>query len=114
MSRRQKYQTREPVVTNRDPTCEPVGAATETAAPPRRYIAPGCPVVCPVCGHGTRAAGGRHVDPVARRVLDYRVCGHCEMRLAVGRDMTPAEARDLCGHADAVADYQGGKAGRVP
>jgi DNA-directed RNA polymerase subunit RPC12/RpoP len=91
------------VIETRDP--EPQTRDPQTRKP-RRYIPASMPVVCPDCGHSTRMENGRHVDPVRRRVLEYRTCAHCGSKLAAGRDMTAKEAEILCTHADSVADYE--------
>jgi hypothetical protein len=90
--------TREPIVTYRDPVPQ--------QRKPRRYIRAGMPTVCPECGHATRMDDGRHVDPVRRRILEYRTCAWCGVKLAAGRDMTPVEAAQLCTRAEAVAEYE--------
>ena len=91
-----KVSTREPVVTTRDPK----------PRNPRRYIAANMPTVCPECGHNTRMADGKHVDPVRRNVLEYRTCVKCGEKLAAGRPMTLTEEGKYCTRADAVAEYE--------
>jgi len=49
---------------------------------------------------------GRHVDPVRRKILEYRTCCWCGKKLAAGRDMTPIEADTLCDRAEAVKEYE--------
>jgi hypothetical protein len=49
---------------------------------------------------------GRHVDPVRKRILEYRTCSKCKAKLAAGRDMTAREAEMLCTRAEAVAEYE--------
>jgi hypothetical protein len=98
-----RYKTRIEQPTTRDPqpeTREPVQRK------PRHYIPASMPTVCPACGHNTRMADGRHVDPVRRNILEYRTCCHCGKKLAAGRPMTPVEIRQHCGLADAVAEYE--------
>jgi len=89
-------ETRDPDPQTRDPQTRK----------PRRYIPAGMPTVCPVCGHSTRMDDGRHVDPVRRKILEYRTCAHCGELLAAGRPMTPVEAERLCTRAEAVAEYE--------
>jgi hypothetical protein len=50
---------------------------------------------------------GRHIDPVRRKILEYRTCAWCNAKLAAGRDMTPVEVARLCDRAEAVAEYEG-------
>ena len=97
-----KYQTRVPEVENRDPKpAEPVERK------PRHYIAASMPTVCPDCGHSTRMADGRFIDPVKKTILEYRTCSKCNKKLAAGRMMTAREIEQFCSHAAAVAEYQG-------
>jgi hypothetical protein len=91
------YGDRDPVATNRDPQRKK----------PRRYIPAPSPLVCPDCGHSTRMDDGRHIDPVRRKILEYRTCAWCGAKLAAGRDMTPVEVARLCDRAEAVAEYEG-------
>lgn len=86
--------TREPEVATRDPRR------------PRRYIPANMPTVCPECGHSTRMDDGRHVDPVRRRILEYRTCAKCGAKLAAGRPMTAREVEMLCSRAQAVEEYE--------
>jgi len=51
---------------------------------------------------------GRHVDPVRRKLLEYRTCNGCGALIAAGRDMTPVEVQRLCGRAEAVREYESG------
>ena len=105
MGRKSDYRIRDPKVATRDPV--PEGWTDDTTTrKPRRYIEASMPCVCPVCGHATRMADGRHIDPVRRRVLEYRTCAWCGEKLAAGRAMTEREAETLCSHADAVEEYQ--------
>jgi hypothetical protein len=90
--------TRDPVFINRDPKLRK----------PRRYIPAPMPLVCPDCGHSTRMDDGRHVDPVRRKILEYRTCAWCGAKLAAGRDMTAVEVERLCDRAEAVAEYEAG------
>ena len=90
--------TRDPVAVNRDPV-----VATRK---PRRYIPAPQPLVCPDCGHSTRMDDGRHVDPVRRKILEYRTCAWCGVKLAAGRDMTAVEVELLCDRSEAVAEYE--------
>jgi hypothetical protein len=94
-----KYKTRDPQVTTRDP--KPQNVAVR-----RFYIEASMPTVCPKCGHNTRMDDGRHVDPVRRRILEYRRCAKCNAPLAAGRAMTAREAEKYCTHAEAVAEYE--------
>lgn len=91
-------ETRDPVVTTRDPVPQ--------QRKPRRYIRAGMPTVCPECGHGTRMDDGRHVDVVAKRILEYRSCAWCEKKLVAVRQMTLDEEKKLCTHEDGVAEYE--------
>ena len=101
-------KTRDPKPTNRDPA--PKNREQEELLPqerkPRRYIPAGMPTVCPVDGHSTRMANGRHVDPVRKTILEYRTCTHCGLKLAAGRPMTLIEERQFCDNVDAVRDYE--------
>lgn len=72
---------------------------------PRMYIPASMPVVCPKCGHSTRMADGRYVDPAHKTILEYRTCSKCGAKLAAGRAMTPREAETLCSRVDAIAEY---------
>ena len=96
-------QTRDPMVTARDPV-----AATHR---PRRCIPASMPTVCPLCGHSTRMANGRYIDPANRRIVEYRTCSKCGEKLGAVRDMTPREVETLCEHAVVVEDYQKTAAG---
>jgi hypothetical protein len=49
---------------------------------------------------------GRHVDPVRRRILEYRTCVGCNAKLAAGRLMTPVEVVKLCTRVEAVKEYE--------
>ena len=98
------YKTRVPVVESRDPKPAKVAKAKRES---RHYIEASMPTVCPDCGHTTRMADGRHIDPVKCTILEYRTCSKCEKRLAAGRKMTKREVERFCSHADAVAEYQG-------
>jgi len=89
------YQTRDPQAKTRDPEIAP-----------RRYIAASMPTVCPMCKANTRMDDGRHVDPVRRKILEYRTCIGCGARLAAGRDMTQTEVERLCTRAEAVSEYE--------
>ena len=107
--RNSDYRTRDPQPVNRDPV--PNIPAVPPCLPkaqrkPRRYIPASMPTVCPECGHGTRMDDGRHIDPVRKKVLEYRTCANCAALLAAGRDMTPVEAERLCSRAEAVAEYE--------
>lgn len=102
--RANKIATRTPEVATRDP--ERVEKQTRM---PRHYIQASMPVVCPDCGHSTRMANGRHIDPVNRHILEYRTCCHCDKKLAAGRMMTAREAERFCEYADAVAEYDASK-----
>jgi hypothetical protein len=93
------FETRDPVVKNRDPV----------PRQRRHYIPARMPVVCPDCGHSTRMDDGRHVDPVRRKILDYRTCCWCGKKLAAGRDMTRVEVETLCDRAEAVKEYESEK-----
>lgn len=99
---RPRIKTREPGVTTRDPVIE----RRPDAYKPRHYIPASMPTVCPDCGHSTRMADGRHIDPVHKHVLEYRTCKKCGKKLAAGRMMTPREAEHYCGYADAVSEYE--------
>lgn len=98
MSRSYKQRIIEPG--NRDPIPE------KPTRKHRRYIPANMPTLCPLCGHNTRMDDGRHVDPVRRKILEYRTCAHCGELLAAGRPMTDAEAARLCTRADAVREYE--------
>lgn len=91
-------ETRDPLPTTRDPAAK--------ARHPRRYIPAAQPVICPDCGRNTRMDDGRHVDPVRRKILEYRTCCWCGAKLAAGRDMTAHEVDQLCSRAEAVAEYE--------
>ena len=81
---------------------------------PRRYIPASMPTVCPECGHNTRMNGGRHTDPGARRVLEYRTCIKCGAKLAAGRAMTKTEEAKFCtGFEAAVDQYYESKQGEL-
>ena len=95
------YRTRDPEVTNRDPI-----PAQRKPQKPRRYIPASGPTVCPDCGNNTRMDDGRHVDPVRRRILEYRTCVGCNAKLAAGRLMTPVEVVKLCTRVEAVKEYE--------
>jgi len=101
-----KPKTRDPAVKGRD--AQAAHRATTRTIPrrPRRYIPASMPTLCPDCGHGTRMADGRHVDPVRKTVLEYRTCGHCGVKLAAGRDMHPREIEKYCGYAESVEEYE--------
>lgn len=107
-----RIQTRDPQPVNRDPVMElpvegiNVPPVAVSNMKPRRYIAASMPVVCPDCGHNTRMDDGRHVDPVRRRILEYRTCVKCGALLAAGRVMTEREAEKLCTRAQAVKEYE--------
>jgi ribosomal protein S27E len=74
---------------------------------PRRYIPASMPTVCPDCGHNTRMFDGRHIDPVAQTVLEYRTCIKCGAKLCAGRDMTKTEIEKHCtGFEQGVKQYQ--------
>ena len=96
MARSKKIQTREPQVTTRDPE----------RYKPRHYIPASMPTICPDCGHSTRMANGRHVDPVHKHILEYRTCVKCGKRLTCGRMMTNREQEQFCDYAEGVAEYQ--------
>ena len=51
-------------------------------------------------------ADGRHVDPVNKKILEYRTCSKCGLKVAAGRDMTEREAEGLCSRAEAVKEYE--------
>jgi len=95
------YRTRDPEVTSRDPI-----PAQRKPQKPRRYIPASGPTVCPDCGNNTRMDDGRHVDPVRRRILEYRTCVGCNAKLAAGRIMTPVEVVKLCTRVEAVKEYE--------
>ena len=97
-----KYKTRDPKPKNRDPQME----TQPKTRKPRRYIPASDPTVCPTCGHSTRMADGRHVDPVRKTILEYRTCSKCGAKLAAGRNMTPREVERLCDHSEGVDEYQ--------
>ena len=96
------YKVRDPEPINRDPELEP------RRHKPRRYIPASMPTVCPECQENTRMSGGRYVDPVRKRIIEYRTCINikCLALLGAGRPMTKTEVATLCTHADAVADYE--------
>ena len=96
-----KVETRDPIVTTRDPVIEP-----RPQRKARRYISANMPTVCPDCGHNTRTTSGRHIDPVRQRVLEYRDCIKCGALLAAGRPMTKTEIETLCTRAEAVKEYE--------
>jgi hypothetical protein len=96
------YRTRDPQPATRDPHPEQAQAPRK----PRHYIPANMPTVCPKCGHGTRMDDGRHIDPVRRRVLEYRTCAWCGAKLAAGRDMTKDEEKKYCTRAEAVREYE--------
>lgn len=108
----QTITTRDPVPVNRDPQpsllsdIAPIPPVASHTIKPRRYIAASMPCVCPTCGHNTRMADGRHVDPVRARILEYRTCIGCGALLAAGRPMTEMEKSRLCIRAEAVAEYE--------
>ena len=108
--RSDKYTTRDPKPTTRDPQPEH-NDPEPTTRKPRRYIPAPMPLVCPDCGHSTRMDDGRHVDPVRRKLLEYRTCNGCGALLAAGRDMTPVEVEKLCNRAEAVREYESSIAG---
>jgi hypothetical protein len=105
-----RYKTRDPQTTTRDPqptTRDPeIEDAAKRTYKPRRYIPASVPVVCPECGGGTRMDDGRHVDPVRKRILEYRTCAKCGANLAAGRAMLPHEIEKLCTRAQAVSEYE--------
>lgn len=115
-----KIHTRDPMPVNRDPQMDIKEArrlarivesdALPPIAPntrnPRRYISASMPTVCPECGHNTRMDDGRHVDPVRRKILEYRTCVKCGAALAAGRQMTEREAEKLCSRAQAIKEYE--------
>jgi len=71
----------------------------------RHYIPANMPTVCPDCGHSTRMADGRYVDPVRRTILEYRTCKKCGKKLAAGRPMTEREQDEYCTRSEAVGEY---------
>jgi ribosomal protein S27AE len=93
-----EIHTRDPQPVTRDP--QPAQRL------PRRYIPANMPTLCPECGHSTRMADGRHIDPVRKTILEYRTCAHCGEKLAAGRDMTDVEADRYCQRVEAVAEYE--------
>ncbi len=99
------YRARDPKPKHRDPEIE-APPEPKVTRKPRRYIPANAPTVCPDCGHNTRMDDGRHVDPVRKRILEYRTCAHCGALLAAGRQMTAIEAERLCTRAEAVAEYE--------
>ena len=94
-----EIKSRDPVPVNRDPQPQRI---------PRRYIPASMPCVCPECGHSTRMADGRHVDPVRKTILEYRTCTWCGVKVAAGRAMTAVEVDQLCSRVDAIREYEGG------
>ena len=97
---------RERIVTHPDPVQVHAGDPQPKHRDPRRYIPASMPTVCPDCGHNTRMNGGRHTDPGARRVLEYRTCIKCGAKLAAGRAMTKTEEAKFCtGFEVAVDQY---------
>jgi C4-type Zn-finger protein len=97
----QRYKTRRPELKTRE-----VEPEVKQERKPRRYIPASMPVVCPDCGHTTRMADGRHVDPVRKTILEYRTCAKCGLKLAAGRIMTQRESESYCTHQEAVAEYE--------
>lgn len=94
-----------PEVTTRDPAPENRDPVRRTCTP-RLYIQANSPTVCPKCSGCTRMDNGRHVDPVRRKILEYRTCARCDAKLAAGRDMTEYEIEKLCVRAEAVEEYE--------
>lgn len=103
--RKETYTTRDPQVTVRDPVIETERQRVVQQRQARRYIPASMPTVC-FCGGNTRMANGRHIDEVRRTILEYRTCSRCGAKLAAGRTMTEREQELLCGHAEAVKDYE--------
>ena len=104
-----KYKTRTPKILTRGvipniPTLPEPPQKKERK--PRCYIPASMPTICPKCGHSTRMADGRHVDPVRKKILEYRTCSKCGKKLAAGRDMTASEVESLCSRAEAVQEYE--------
>ena len=87
-----------PEVATRDPV--------RRTCTPRLYIQANSPTVCPKCSGCTRMENGRHIDPVRRKILEYRTCARCGAKLAAGRDMTEYEVEKLCIRAEAVEEYE--------
>ncbi len=106
MNRKTTYKTRTPKPKTRDPVVETRTEHPREIRKPRRYIPANTPTLCPDCGHNTRMDDGRHIDPVRKRILEYRTCSNCGAKLAAGRAMTEIEADRLCTRADAVAEYE--------
>ncbi len=106
------YKARDPKPKHRDP--KPMGTdmpeipnpPPKAIRKPRRYIPASAPTICPDCGHNTRMDDGRHIDPLRKRILEYRTCAHCGALLAAGRSMTPVEIDRLCSRVDAIAEYE--------
>jgi hypothetical protein len=94
---------RDPVVENRDPVIEQPQKRPYNF---RRCIQASMPTVCPSCGHNTRQADGRHVDPVRARIVEYRSCIKCGMKLGAIRNMTEREKELLCGGSEIIKDYE--------
>lgn len=106
----QQISTRDPIPTVRDPQIEkpkePQKPDPKQEKKRVMYIAANMPTVCPLCQHNTRASSGRHIDPVNRKILEYRTCSHCFEKLAAVRKMTKTEEEKFCTHANAVKDYE--------
>jgi hypothetical protein len=104
-----KKRRTQPAIRTRDP--QPKERDPQPAQPrkKRRYISANMPTVCPDCGRSTRHTGGKHTDPVDKRILEYRECIKCKLPLTCGRPMTLSEIERYCTHAEAVADYEDAK-----
>ena len=100
----QKYKTRKPIIKTRE--SKPDQEPQKQERKPRRYIPASAPTVCPDCGHSTRMSDGRRVDRVNKKILEYRTCSKCGVKLAAGRNMTEREQETLCDRADAVKEYE--------
>jgi len=96
-------KTRDPKVQTRNTTNPPKKAKQRKS---RSYIAASMPTICPDCGHSTRMADGRHVDPIRETILEYRTCSKCHKLLAAGRPMTECERQAYCSRKDAIQEYE--------
>jgi len=110
VSQVQTITTRDPQPVNRDPQLEsdisPIPPVASHTLQPRFYIAASMPTVCPKCGHNTRVDQHRYIDPVRRKVVEYRQCIKCGRKLGCGRAMTKTEEEKYCTHVEAVREYQ--------
>lgn len=118
MGRPRKYpletNTRDPQTSNRDPVImeahvdDPPTTSIKRKYKFWHYIKEPEPAMCPKCAGILRNYEGRsrYIDPVRKKIMQYKTCAHCGYEVGTVRSMTAAEEKEHCTHVDAVMEYQ--------